>query len=143
MMNRCGQKVGIWGVDILTAERRILARTDRDLGGPHVGPYSFDGAAFAWATRVLDQAVGACDLLVVDEVGRLELERGAGLYAIVPWLASGQVGCSLVLVRDSLQVELQARLAALDSGIEQLVFRVNENNRQELPRVILEETGLW
>jgi nucleoside-triphosphatase THEP1 len=130
-------------VDLLTAERRILARTDQDLGGPHVGPYSFDGAAFTWAIRVLKTAVGACDLLVVDEMGRLELERGTGLHAILPWLASGRVGCSLVLVRDFLRVELQARLAALDSGIEQLVFRVDEDNRQELPRSILEELGPW
>jgi nucleoside-triphosphatase THEP1 len=142
MMNGCGQKVGIWGVDILTAERRILARTERDLGGPQVGPYSFDGAALSWAVGVLDQAIGACDLLVVDEVGRLELERGIGLHDIVPRLASGQVGRSLVLVRDFLLDELRARLAGPKSGIRQGVFRVSEDNRRDLPQSILEQLDL-
>lgn len=143
MMNRLGRKVGIWGVDILTAERRILARTDRDLGGPCVGPYSLDGAAFAWSLGVLEQAMGACDLLVVDEIGRLELERGAGLHAVLPRLASGQIGHSLVLVRDFLLAELQARLDATGSGIEQVVFRISEDNRNELPQSILDRWGSW
>jgi nucleoside-triphosphatase THEP1 len=133
MMNSCGQKVGIWGVDIVTGERRILARTDRELGGPEVGPYSFDAAALAWTVKVVTGTVGACDLLVVDEIGKLELWHDTGLAPILSCLALGKVRRSLVLVRDSLLAELQARLDLVD----QIVFKATEDNREELPAWIL------
>jgi len=134
MVNSCGQKIGIWGVDVFVGERRTLACTDRDPGGPTVGPYVFDAAALAWAVAVLEKAIGACDLLVVDEIGKLELWRGIGLAPILPRLASGEVGRALVLVRDSLLAELQGRLGS----VEQIVVEVNEENRGELPSRILQ-----
>ena len=134
MMNSCGQKAGIWGVDILSGDRRILARTDSDLGGPQVGVYSFGGAALAWAVDILGGAMGACDLLVVDEIGKLELWRNTGLAPILPRLASGEVTRSLVLVRDSLLAELQEKL----NPVRQVVFDVCEDNRSTLPLSILE-----
>jgi len=133
MLDRGGSKIGIWGVDLLTGERRTLARTDRELGGPSLGVYSFDGAALTWAVGVLEGAVGACDLLIVDEIGKLELWRHAGLAPVVPRLASGEVGRSLALVRASLLAELQARL----SQVEQVVFELNAENRDGLSPHIL------
>jgi len=139
MRNSCGQKVGIWGVDILTGDRRILARTDRDLGGAAVGPYSFDARALSWAMEVIDEGLSAaagvsCDLLVVDEIGKLELWHGAGLAQVVPRLAAGEARRSLILVRDALLAELQSALAPA----EQVVFRVTEENRGDLAPHILE-----
>jgi nucleoside-triphosphatase len=128
----CGQKAGIWGVDLASGERRLLARTDRDLGGPEVGPSSFDDAALAWAVAVLEEALGACDLLLVDEIGKLELGRGIGLAPILPRLAAGEARCSLVVVRDSLLAELQARLAPTP----QVVFQASQENRGALPAQI-------
>ncbi len=139
MMNSCGQKVGIWGVDAATAERRVLARTDRDLGGPSVGPYSFDAGALEWALALLENALDAggarpCDLIVVDEIGKLELWQDAGLAPILSRLASGGVGRVLVLVRDSLREELQRRL----EPVEVVVLKVDEENRGEMPTRVLE-----
>jgi nucleoside-triphosphatase THEP1 len=142
MLNSCGQKAGIWGTDVRTGERRILARTDRELGGPAVGLYSFDGVALDWALRVVEAAVTGsqdrdqrpCDLLFVDEIGKLELWRGIGLAPVLPRLAAGEVERALVLVRDSLLGELQARLGP----VEQRVFEASEGNRETLPRHILE-----
>jgi nucleoside-triphosphatase THEP1 len=139
MVNSCGQKAGIWGVDILTGERRILARTDRALDGPAVGPYSFDSEALEWAVSAVETALDLApsrprDLLIVDEIGKLELWHNIGLAPILPRLASGEVGRSLVLVRDSLLAELQSRLGP----VEQVVFEVHEDNRRELPAHILE-----
>jgi len=126
MISSCGQKIGIWGMDLGTGERRILARTDRDLGGPAVGAYSFD---------VVNGAIGACDLLIVDEIGKLELWRGVGLAPILPRLVAGEAERALVLVRDSLLGELQARLA----GVDQVVFNVSEANRRVMAPYILSE----
>jgi len=128
-----GIKIGVWGVDLLTGERRTLARTDRELGGPVVGVYSFDAAALAWATGAIEGAIGACDVLIVDEIGKLELWSHTGLAPVVPRLASGQVRRSLALVRASLLAELQARLG----HVEQMVFELDAENRDELPSQIL------
>jgi nucleoside-triphosphatase THEP1 len=74
------------------------------------------------------------DLVVVDEIGKLELWQGVGLAPLLPRLAAGEAARSLVVVRDSLLAELQARLGS----IEQVVFRVSKENREEIPSRILE-----
>lgn len=151
VLNSHGKKVGIWGVDVCRDERRILARTDRDLGGPSTGPYSFDAAALDWALATVERAMRppdpvpvpehggaplqACDLVLVDEIGKLELWQGIGLAPILPRLAAGQARRVLVLVRDSLLRELQGRLG---TAIEQIVFEMNELNRETLPQQVLE-----
>lgn len=135
LKDACGQKAGIWAVDIRSGERRLLARTDRQLGGPAIGPYSFDAAALAWAVDAVQAAVGACDLLVVDEIGKLELWQSSGLAPVLPLLASGAARRSLVLVRDELLAELQARLGS----VEQVTFHVSEQNRAQLAPEILEQ----
>ena len=133
LTNRSGTKIGILAVDLLTGDRRTLARTDRELGGPTAGVHSFDAAALTWAAGAIEAAIGACDLLIVDEIGRLELLGRAGLAAVVPRLASGEVRRSLVLVRASLLAELQATLDPVD----QVVFAVSAENRDQLPPHIL------
>jgi nucleoside-triphosphatase THEP1 len=133
MHTACGQKVGIWGVDVASAARRVLARTDRDLGGPRMGHYSFDQAALDWATAVVEEAMGRYDLLLVDEIGKLELGHDVGLAPVIPRLAAGQAPCALVLVREGLLAELQARLGT----IRQTVFLVDGENRGELaPHIV-------
>jgi nucleoside-triphosphatase THEP1 len=133
LVDPAGQKIGIWGVDVRSGERRTLARTDLELGGPTIGPYSFDAAALDWALAAIEKALGKCDLLVVDEIGKLELWHGRGLAPVLPGLASGEARRSLVLVRDHLLLELQARLAA----VEQVVLQVNKENREEMPPQVL------
>ncbi len=138
LKNACGQKVGIWGVDLASGERRILARTDRPMGGPGIGPYSFDGEALAWAAACVEAAVGRHDLLIVDEIGKLELWQGLGLAGMLPHLAGGRAPRSLVLVRDSLLAELQARLGP----VARVVFEANEENRGDLPPRIVQGLAL-
>jgi nucleoside-triphosphatase THEP1 len=133
----CGQKAGIWGVDVATGERRLLARTDRDLGGPAVGVYSFDAGALDWATRVAAAALDGTDLAFVDEIGKLELWRGEGLAPVLPRLTSGVAAHVVVVVREGLLAELQARLA----GVTTTLFQVTEANRDEVPAWVL--AALW
>lgn len=133
LKNACGQKAGIWAVDLGSADRRLLARTDRNLGGPEMGPYSFDAAALEWAAEVVTGAMGGCDLLLVDEIGKLELWQDQGLAPVLPRLAAGETHRALVLVRESLLDELQARLP----GVETVVFEVDESNRDDLPARVL------
>jgi nucleoside-triphosphatase THEP1 len=77
--------------------------------------------------------MGTCDLLLVDEIGKLELWQGVGLAPVVPRLAAGEAERALVVVRDSLLAELQAQM----EPVETTVFRVSEDNRRELaPRIL-------
>jgi nucleoside-triphosphatase THEP1 len=94
-----------------------------------MGSYSFDAEALAWAAGVVEEAIALGDLLIVDEIGKLELWRGVGLAPALPPLAAGRAGRALVLVRDFLLAELQTRLGT----VAQLVFKVSEENRGELP----------
>jgi hypothetical protein len=138
-----GEKVGIWGLDAGSGERRLLARTEADLGGPSVGPYSFSAQALAWGVTVIGRALGRCDLLVVDEIGKLELWQDAGLAPVLwqdaglapvlPWLAAGKAGRALVVVRDFLLAETQQRLGPA----QQTVFWTDLENRDGMPARIV------
>jgi nucleoside-triphosphatase THEP1 len=150
MLDACGQKAGIWGIDLMTGERRVLARTDRSLGGPHLGPYSFDAAVLEWATAVVLKALasslptgslssppargGLTTLVIVDEIGKLELWHEQGLAPVLPVLAAGQARSVLVIVRDTLLEELQRRLAPVMPA----VYRVSEQNLETAPAEVVE-----
>jgi len=128
-----GTKIGIWGVDLHSGERRVLARIDRAMDGPHIGIYSFDATTLSWAIGAIERAMGSCDLLIVDEIGKLELWGNAGLAPLVPRLALGTVTRSLVIVREALLAELQTRLGP----VKQAVFEVGRDNRDQLPPQIV------
>jgi len=138
IIDASGQKVGIWGVDVSTGERRVLARVDQHLGGPQVGPYSFDGAVLQWAVEVLEGAIPRAELVLVDEIGKLELWQSGGLAPVVPRLAAGEARRALVLVRDLLLAELQSRL----EPARQVVFAVDEQNRGEMPSQVIQGLNL-
>lgn len=131
-----GCKVGILGVDLTSGECRVLARKDRDLGGPCVGCYHFTADAFAWANAVIASAVEAgCDLLVVDEIGPLELIQGGGLAPALDLLSA--VPRALIVVRLSLVNTLRDRLervgrASLPAPTIQ-VFLTTTSSRDSLP----------
>jgi nucleoside-triphosphatase THEP1 len=145
IVDACGHKTGIWGIDLAGDERRALARTDSDLGGPRLGPYSFDAAALDWAAAVVLAALtspplaggtegGYSNLVIVDEIGKLELWYGLGLAPVLPRLAAGEVARALVVVRDTLVEELQRWMGT----VEPVTIRVSEQNREMLPAQILE-----
>ena len=138
-------KVGFEALDVGSGERWPLARTDRELGGPRVGPYSFDPAALDRALRVLRRAISVgCDLLIVDEIGPLELEQGKGFAPILDLLPVEGPTHTLIVVRPALLDPLLLRLRGAvrrpcRTGFT--VFSVTEENRDELPLRIVE--GLW
>lgn len=133
-----GAKVGFEAVDVGSGDCWLLARTDQELGGPQVGPYSFDPAALARALRVLRKAIVAgCDLFIVDEIGPLELEQGEGFAPILDLLPAKWPTHTLIVARPELLDRLRRRLR----NTRPTVFNVTEENRDELPRQIVER--LW
>lgn len=101
-----GVKTGIDVVDLRSGERRPLAhlRTVEE-GGPGEGVYTrrwrFEPEALAWANQALAAAT-PCDLLVVDELGPLELEQGRGWTAGLAAVETRAYDEALVVVRADL-----------------------------------------
>lgn len=122
-----GVKVGIQAVDLESGESRLLARIDRDLGGTQVGPYSFDDRVLKWVVQRCERAL-ACegDLVLVDEIGKLELNRGGGLARLIPLLAHPRKGVTVTIVRDFLLDALVERLP----GLKPQVVVVDVANRE-------------
>jgi nucleoside-triphosphatase len=104
------RKVGIEAVDLRTGEVRALAR----LRAPgrtaplERGNWAFDEAVLAWGNAVLGRAT-PCDLLIVDELGPLELDEGRGWSAGLGAVDSAAYGAALVVVRPALLERAQAR----------------------------------
>jgi nucleoside-triphosphatase THEP1 len=133
-----GMKVGFEAVDVGSGERWSLSRTDRELGGPRVGAYSFDPDGLARALGVLTIAVTeGCDLFMVDEIGPLELEQGEGFAPVLDLLPVEGPTHTLIVIRPTLLDRLRLHL----EGTEFTVFSVTEENRDELPLRIVKE--LW
>jgi nucleoside-triphosphatase THEP1 len=138
LYNGHGTKVGFEAVDVSSGERWPLARTDKELEGPRVGPHSFDPVALDRALRVLRRAISAgCDLFMVDEIGPLELEQGEGFAPTLDLLPVEGPTHTLIVVRPALVGQLLLHL----KGADCTVFSVTEENRDELPLRIVEE--LW
>jgi nucleoside-triphosphatase THEP1 len=136
--NLAFDKVGFEAVDVGSGERWPLAHAGRDLGGPRVGAYSFDPTALTRALRVLRRAATTgCDLLMVDEIGPLELEQGKGFAPILDLLPVEGPTHTLIVVRPALLGQLLQRLR----DTEFTVFSVTGENRNKLPLHIVKE--LW
>jgi nucleoside-triphosphatase THEP1 len=117
-------------------ERRLLAQAEGELDGPRTGRYSFDADVFAWVTGRLRTAISqGCDLLIVDEIGPLELGQGQGLAPLLSDFSAGRFPPLLLVVRPELVVRLQERLP----GIAFRIFTVTPDNRHTLAEPIVQE----
>ena len=133
-----GQRIAVQMIDLSTNEKRTLAMLNHDLGGPHVGPYHFDPCTLVWGHNVVAEAIArGCDLLVIDEIGRLELEQDAGL-AIVPLLAACPLPLSLLVVRRPLLHLFHQKLPRLESA----QFEITLENRTRAPARLARLLGL-
>ena len=127
-----GEKVAINLIDVSTGEDRLLAVADDMPGDVRSGKYRFVSSTLEWATKRLRRAV-PCDLLVVDELGPLELESKGGLVEALDILRGGGFGLGLVVIRPQLLDSLKERLQSAES----LVLRVTLANRDRLPGQVL------
>lgn len=127
-----GDKVGISLVDAATGEERTLATADRSPGQVRWGKYRFVSSTLEWGATALTKAT-PCDLLVVDELGPLELELGQGLVDALDVLSDGGYSLALVVVRPELVKLVDHRLEALETR----VVEVTLENRDQLPGQIV------
>ena len=105
---------GKTGYDLLELPggvRRAYLRRREEPGAERIGPFAFVAGALDRARSILRDP-GRAGLLVVDEVGPLEL-RGGGLWPVLHEALRRPERTSLLVVRDAIVGELAAALAPL------------------------------
>ncbi len=104
-----GEKIGIDVIDLHTNERRRLAdRFNAQNRGPNTQRWSFHADSVAWGNAVL-RAATPCDVLIVDELGTLEFDRGEGWLAGLAALDAGDYRLGVVVIRPELLLRAQQR----------------------------------
>jgi nucleoside-triphosphatase THEP1 len=99
---------------------------------PLTPSWEFDPEGFAWANEVFARAT-PCYLLIVDEVGPLELVGGRGWTAALAALNSHEFGAAVVVCRPGLLAQLETSLGAPPSRL----FAVDAETRDDLPAMIM------
>lgn len=119
---RAGEKVGIGNV-LLPSRERVLLATPAASGCAGGLGWDFDANALARVNAHLAalRPGGAAGLLAIDELGPLELRRGAGLTEALALLDAGPAPAwphALVVVRSALAEEAAARLCPAWGPVE-------------------------
>lgn len=105
-----GQKTAIEAEDLRSGARRLLASNEPRAGFDLAfGRWYFDCAVLDWGNHVLAQSA-PCDLLLVDELGPLEMLRGQGFTAAQAALAGGRYRLGIAVVRPALVKTFSALL---------------------------------
>ena len=96
-------KTGILAEDVRTGESHPLASSRHhssfDL---QLGNWYFDRSSLAWGNHILENSL-SCDLLIIDEMGPLELTHRMGWQSALDILRRDQYRLALVVIRPELQ----------------------------------------
>ena len=143
-----GQTAGRRVTDLRSGESRHFGSRPVDGAGrglvfrqapspdPLTPGWKYDAGVFEWGNEVLARAT-PCDLLVVDELGPLEVLGGRGWVDAFDVLAGRRFGAALVVCRPGLLEQLEARLGARAG----MTCEVTTDSRDELPAIILREVS--
>jgi len=118
---------GLIVYDLSNGESHRLATARPDLGIPYAGDYLFDGDGIEFGVRAIERGA-ACDLLVIDEIGYLELDGNGfacGLDYCVP------IRNTLIVIRTNLLAAFTPYL-----GGNLTILEATAQNRNELPHRI-------
>jgi nucleoside-triphosphatase THEP1 len=97
-----GTKIGIDLVDLASGKcRRLAVRSNEAKDGFRTGQWVLDPGALAWGNQIL-QATLSCHILILDELGPVELERGRGLVAAFKLIERRQIPLIVAVVRPKL-----------------------------------------
>ena len=103
------KKIAIDALDLKSGIRNRLAelRTSQQ-SDLETQRWSFFSDVVTWGNKMLEAAV-PCDLLLIDELGPLEFQRGKGWLAGFSAIESGDYSTALIVIRPSLVVEAARR----------------------------------
>lgn len=96
-----GVKTGFFMIDIATNARIPFGKRTSKEAESTVGHWDMDQQALQWADQNT-QDLSNVDLMIIDEIGPLELEHGAGFQKTLRRLDAANYKTALVVVRPSL-----------------------------------------
>jgi len=128
-----GEKIGMEVEDVRTGERVALAERAAVGKGTANLAWKFDARGVERGAQIL-RAATPCDVLVVDELGPLELIHNQGWKIALDVLRAGDYRGALVVVRPSLLEDFRARVK-----LNSQVLTVTPSNREELFKQIVEK----
>jgi nucleoside-triphosphatase len=126
-----GKRIGTNAVDVTTGEDRIMAmsRDKAEFEGVDIGGYRLSIEGIEFGKNAIERSTG-CDLIVIDEIGALELTNN-GLMEMAEKALDSEDN-TLTIVRSKLKKTFLDRFG----DREFIVFDVNEDNRDRLPEEI-------
>lgn len=106
---REGRKIAIDLRDLRDNEtRRLAERPAPGTPGTAGLGWRFETSTLAWGNRIVESA-GACDLLMIDELGPLEFRDDAGLNEAFAAVDAGEYRLAVLVVRPELVPEASRR----------------------------------
>jgi nucleoside-triphosphatase THEP1 len=118
--------------DVRSGETHRLTQRADDDSAVVQGRFRFNSETLSWGGAVLVRSV-PCDLLIVDEIGPLEIERERGWLVAFDVLQGGSFALAVVVVRPELVSRVQRRLP----GPKSEVLVTTRENRDHLPAVLV------
>jgi nucleoside-triphosphatase THEP1 len=119
-------------IDLRTGSSRPFGAPSQAGADPLTPSWEFAPDVFQWVTEVLSVAT-PCDLLIVDELGPLELVGGRGWAHALDVLRIGDFHAALVVCRPSLLDELETNLGRPPAG----TFEADPDQSDTLPDIII------
>lgn len=119
-------------LNVCNGERRRLTLDQKAEAAIIQGRFCFDPEALRWGSIEMARAM-PCDLLVVDELGPLEIERKGGWYSAFSILHTGDFALAIVVIRPELIARAQLQLPPESTT----VYPVTVQNRDVLPDILL------
>lgn len=119
-------------MDVSSGDMRRLTLEAGAAEGVGQGRFRFDPRVLSWGDKALARAT-PCDLLVIDEIGPLELERGGGWVKALDVLRGGDFALAVVVVRPELVIQAQQQLPQCAT----VVLAVTRENRHQLPQTLM------
>ncbi len=124
-------------LDLRTGRRRLLAvarpgGSSSPSGVPDFG-WSFDEEGMAFGRLVLEACAGSgcdCDVLVIDQLGPLEVLEGRGWTVAFDLIGRGGYGLALAVVNPRVLDEVRSRLGDCETIV------VTSGDRDDLPAII-------
>jgi nucleoside-triphosphatase len=102
------KKVGIEQLDISTEEQRQLGVRCNGTSISTVGCWHMDESVIAWGNQIIAKLKDE-DVIIIDELGPLELEDGYGYQQALNLLDEGRYRTAFVVVRPALLPIAQVR----------------------------------
>ena len=105
-----GKKIAIEVENLRNEERKTLATYSPgwDVEAP-LREWRFIDEALTWGNEVIMNEATPCEVLIIDEIGYLELEKNQGWIAIYDTIRQGEFDQAYVVVRESLLEPAAAR----------------------------------